>query len=257
MSSPIVLPVVTAIMPGLSRPTASHTTAAAVAAAAAAVAAADTAIAEVAPLPPAPPPHRSSSSSSSSSSSGNVDPGHSASHTRPNADVAEEDERVRRGLQELQSMKSRLLPKPAQEALHTWFNDHLSNPYPSKDDVLQLMCQTSLTETQIGNWFANTRRRNRNLINLAEPSVRRLQQWFNEHLLHPYPSDADLQRLARECSMALQVVSSWIQQARHLNRDRIREAMESVEQERQQQRPVDDADAPSGRRRRSGDGAQG
>jgi hypothetical protein len=138
------------------------------------------------------------------------------------------DDEAARGLKDALMMKSRLLPKKAQEKLHAWFNEHLSNPYPTKDEMMMLVGQAGLTETQVSNWFANARRRNKNLINLAEQSVRRLQQWFNEHLIHPYPSDDEVQRLAVECNMTPQQVASWIQQARHLNRALIRQAMEGA-----------------------------
>ena len=49
----------------------------------------------------------------------------------------------------MKMLKSRLLPRKAHEKLHVWFNEHLSNPYPSKDEMMMLVGQAGLTETQV------------------------------------------------------------------------------------------------------------
>lgn len=51
------------------------------------------------------------------------------------------------------------LPKAVTQVLRTWLNNHLSHPYPSEDDKLQLMNQTGLSLVQVSNWFINARRR--------------------------------------------------------------------------------------------------
>ena len=49
------------------------------------------------------------------------------------------------------------------------------------------------------------------------------------HLIHPYPSDEDVERLATTCNMTATQVNNWMGQARHLNRSLIRQAMESAQ----------------------------
>jgi len=43
--------------------------------------------------------------------------------------------------------------------LNTWFDENITNPYPSKIQKDMLQQQTSLTIIQISNWFSNKRRR--------------------------------------------------------------------------------------------------
>lgn len=45
--------------------------------------------------------------------------------------------------------------------LRNWFACHLDNPYPSDEQKTNLAKQSGLSRTQVVNWFANTRRRNR------------------------------------------------------------------------------------------------
>ena len=41
----------------------------------------------------------------------------------------------------------------------TWLKKHISNPYPSKDQINDFVLINDLTETQVKDWFANARRR--------------------------------------------------------------------------------------------------
>lgn len=58
--------------------------------------------------------------------------------------------------------KTRLLPKRSVKILDTWFEDNLSNPYPSRDQTLHLAMDCELSVEQIRKWFANKRNRSRN-----------------------------------------------------------------------------------------------
>lgn len=50
-------------------------------------------------------------------------------------------------------------PRAAVKILKDWLNEHAENPYPTEDEKQTLASQTGLTVSQISNWMANTRRR--------------------------------------------------------------------------------------------------
>lgn len=58
--------------------------------------------------------------------------------------------------------KTRLLPKHAIKKLESWYEDNLSNPYPSRDQTVRLALDCGLTIEQVRKWFANKRNRSRN-----------------------------------------------------------------------------------------------
>ena len=58
--------------------------------------------------------------------------------------------------------KTRLLPKRSVKILETWFQENLSNPYPSRDQTVRLALDCGLTVEQVRKWFANKRNRSRN-----------------------------------------------------------------------------------------------
>ncbi|CAI7853646.1 unnamed protein product, partial [Closterium sp. NIES-54] len=54
------------------------------------------------------------------------------------------------------------LPKEATRKLLRWWNEHVSWPYPTEQEKLQLMGQTGLDSRQVNNWFINQRKRHWN-----------------------------------------------------------------------------------------------
>ena len=58
--------------------------------------------------------------------------------------------------------KSRLLPKAAVKILESWYQENLSNPYPSREVTLSMAAEGGITVEQIRKWFANKRNRSRN-----------------------------------------------------------------------------------------------
>ncbi|KAL2127282.1 hypothetical protein VTI74DRAFT_10989 [Chaetomium olivicolor] len=62
--------------------------------------------------------------------------------------------------------------------LKNWLSTHSKHPYPNEEEKEMLQKQTGLSKTQITNWLANTRRRNKNAIGhrSTSPGVR---SWAN------------------------------------------------------------------------------
>lgn len=54
---------------------------------------------------------------------------------------------------------TRRLPKIAVQVLQQWYSMHSEHPYPTNEERGRLEAQTGLTTSQILNWFANARRR--------------------------------------------------------------------------------------------------
>ncbi|WPH05089.1 Homeobox protein TGIF1 [Acrodontium crateriforme] len=51
------------------------------------------------------------------------------------------------------------LPKQSTEIMKTWFDQNISNPYPSEEQKLHFSKATGVSMTQVSNWFINHRRR--------------------------------------------------------------------------------------------------
>jgi hypothetical protein len=62
--------------------------------------------------------------------------------------------------------------------LKNWLSTHSKHPYPNEEEKEMLQKQTGLSKTQITNWLANTRRRNKNAVShrSTSPGVR---SWAN------------------------------------------------------------------------------
>jgi len=62
--------------------------------------------------------------------------------------------------------------------LKNWLSTHSKHPYPNDEEKEMLQKQTGLSKTQITNWLANTRRRNKNAVThrSTSPGVR---SWAN------------------------------------------------------------------------------
>jgi len=71
--------------------------------------------------------------------------------------IAEED--IEESGKGKSSLSRGTLPKEAVEHLKNWLFVHFQHPYPSEDEKTQLAQETSLTLTQVNNWFINARRR--------------------------------------------------------------------------------------------------
>ncbi|KAK4544666.1 hypothetical protein LTR36_003915 [Oleoguttula mirabilis] len=51
------------------------------------------------------------------------------------------------------------LPKQSTEIMKTWFDQNITNPYPSEEQKALFSNATGISMTQVSNWFINHRRR--------------------------------------------------------------------------------------------------
>ncbi|KAK3676982.1 homeodomain super [Recurvomyces mirabilis] len=51
------------------------------------------------------------------------------------------------------------LPKQSTEIMKTWFDQNITNPYPSEEQKALFSRATGISMTQVSNWFINHRRR--------------------------------------------------------------------------------------------------
>lgn len=72
--------------------------------------------------------------------------------------TADEDSDLGCGGQK-QNKKRGIFPKTATNIMRAWLFQHLTHPYPSEEQKKELADQTSLTLSQVNNWFINARRR--------------------------------------------------------------------------------------------------
>ncbi|KAF2812291.1 uncharacterized protein BDZ99DRAFT_518149 [Mytilinidion resinicola] len=64
-------------------------------------------------------------------------------------------------------------PRVAIKILKDWMDEHVDHPYPTEEDKNDLKEKTGLTSSQISNWMANTRRRQKSRPKrTASPSIR-------------------------------------------------------------------------------------
>lgn len=92
-------------------------------------------------------------------------------------------------------------PRAAVRVLKEWIVQHIDHPYPSDEDKEALKEQTGLSVSQISNWMANTRRRQKSK-RCASPSIRPSTEVINippgrtwESLsTYPIPKSSELYR---------------------------------------------------------------
>ncbi|EHK50825.1 hypothetical protein TRIATDRAFT_288678 [Trichoderma atroviride IMI 206040] len=69
--------------------------------------------------------------------------------------------------------------RESSKVLTRWFESHYNYPYPSKEETETLQDQTGLSKTQIKNWLANTRRREK--MHQSVQSSRKATPGFNSN----------------------------------------------------------------------------
>ena len=67
--------------------------------------------------------------------------------------------------------------------LKRWLYSHKHNPYPTKDDKIRLAHVSSMTLTQVSNWFANARRRLKNTVREPGMTWEDRIRCYNDHVV--------------------------------------------------------------------------
>jgi hypothetical protein len=134
-------------------------------------------------------------------------------------------------------------PSSVVETLKKWYNEH--NRYPSKDEKVELVAATGLTEGQVKAWFRSERAR-RGEIELARTEAGRsrlpkspvevlsaedaketssrlqkssfaiLKKWSDEHISdsNPFPSIAEKEELEGQTGLSRQQIQNWFSRER-------------------------------------------
>eukprot|EP00956_Cyclotella_meneghiniana_P013342 scaffold19197_cov40-Cyclotella_meneghiniana.AAC.4 len=108
------------------------------------------------------------------------------------------------------------------DALKRWYDEHESNPYPTKEEKAELMMSTGLAEKQINNWFATERLKKKKArggttaqaAKLSEEAVEIFKKWYDENEAHPYPTKEELRQLALRTELTDKQVHTWFKSER-------------------------------------------
>uniref|UniRef100_A0A7E4W7P6 Homeobox domain-containing protein n=1 Tax=Panagrellus redivivus TaxID=6233 RepID=A0A7E4W7P6_PANRE len=80
--------------------------------------------------------------------------------------------------------KRRNFSKQATEILQQYFNEHLSNPYPSEADKEELARRCNIKVNQVSNWFGNKRIRYKKQLHKIQDGPK---PFVKQEHYHPYP----------------------------------------------------------------------
>ncbi|CAC5361344.1 PBX1 [Mytilus coruscus] len=131
--------------------------------------------------------------------------------------------------------------------LTKWYENHLSYPYPTDDEVETLTILTSLSTQQVKKWMANKRVRCFNTLSITgnkhpiksklagkkknidiakqlnEKSREVLNNWYQQHIENPYPSEQEKEVLAQGARITIAQVKSWFANKRSRANNRKRQ----------------------------------
>lgn len=91
----------------------------------------------------------------------------------------------------------------ARRILHRWWNDHISNPYPTPEEKKALSVESHLTVQQVSSWFDNKRNRTKKPLQADDQQQRLIQldltsiEEFFKNLVDNPPSMAEVEALFR------------------------------------------------------------
>ncbi|XP_063400094.1 homeobox protein 3-like [Mytilus trossulus] len=141
----------------------------------------------------------------------------------------------------------RQITTEATTVLTIWYENHLSYPYPTDEEVETLTILTSLSTQQVKKWMANKRVRCFNTLSitgnthpikaklagkkkniditkqLTEKSRVVLNNWYQHHIEKPYPSEQEKKMLALEARITIAQVKSWFANKRSRANNRKRQ----------------------------------
>ncbi|XP_041361447.1 serine-rich adhesin for platelets-like [Gigantopelta aegis] len=127
--------------------------------------------------------------------------------------------------------------------LTDWYDTHVRYPYPSDHDVSVLCDLTDIKPSQVRKWLANKRVRSFNTLSITgndhpikykyqnkegagvtmmqaptrrpqykvlnNDAKRILADWFDDHVLNPYPTEEEKEELSRRAEISVSQVKSW------------------------------------------------
>ncbi|XP_061186323.1 uncharacterized protein LOC133194371 [Saccostrea echinata] len=123
------------------------------------------------------------------------------------------------------------------QVLTSWYQSHIQYPYPTDEEVQELVKMSGLTHKQVKKWMANKRVRCFNTLSITGnqhpikfknikkketpafqpmPSESRdiLNQWYTANQSHPYPTEAQREELAAKTGLTVQQVKRWLSNKR-------------------------------------------
>eukprot|EP00956_Cyclotella_meneghiniana_P023146 scaffold44604_cov46-Cyclotella_meneghiniana.AAC.2 len=110
------------------------------------------------------------------------------------------------------------LPTAAVSELKKWYDNHESHPYPTKEEMAELVLTTKLTEYQINTWFkcalvasSKQRTKERRLLTAA---VSEPKKWYDKHESHPYPTVEELRHMALTTKVTENQINDWLKSER-------------------------------------------
>jgi len=114
-------------------------------------------------------------------------------------------------------------PTAAVSILKKWYDEHESNPYPSKEEKAELMMTTRLTEKRIKKWLATERLKKKKAAGdeiktrerLPIEAVSKLKKWYDDkYEAHPYPSNEEKAEVAMTTGLTKKQVDLWLMRER-------------------------------------------
>lgn len=135
--------------------------------------------------------------------------------------------------QENKRNRTELTAQDPSQVLNSWYQSHITYPYPSDAEVQELVTLSGLTRKQVKKWMANKRVRCFNTLSItgnqhpikfkqikkketpafqpmAAESREVLNQWYEANLSHPYPTDTQREELAAQTGLTVQQVKRWL-----------------------------------------------
>ncbi|XP_050390430.2 uncharacterized protein LOC126809721 [Patella vulgata] len=141
------------------------------------------------------------------------------------------------------SRTGRLLSPETIRMLSNWYDAHMTYPYPNDEDVEELATRGGITHGQVRKWLANKRVRSFNTLSitgndhpikykyrgkkgadtstethasrrpqyklLSSAAKNILNDWYECHSEHPYPTDEEKEDLAEKAGVSPAQVKSW------------------------------------------------
>ena len=94
----------------------------------------------------------------------------------------------------------------------------LESKVGQKFDSLRLKVKQEVSQTvlHLRTQLADTGRKRRKL---RPKATKALSQWFEENVAHPYPSEAEKSRLALQCDITIDQVTTWFSNKRHRSKN--------------------------------------